>query len=388
MSIESDVVDLNFDALGLVGDLGARPRTATDETAGDELARTAFRLKQFEESLDTFHRQILSAFATSGLLQKTICHNYGLNASQLQRLLQKWQEMLGLQNSAQLIGFWRLWADRTGAEATAIAPTVLRRLDTVVRNRLPAKRNLVDASLAAKKLTARGRFDLLSTPLWIEYLRALDRLAAGQEIVAQLSHKRLVQHAMLAGLHGLRPAVDADAAAEALNASDEEDIYFFVAMHLSYFVGHHAVASWKVPKAMERFFVTHRADPGAMHVLFPDVIRTFVRRRPALYESRCAGEGQTARACAILLFESSFGDRATRRLDESDLMLGNGLAADAGLFAMAFPEQTRFSQWLLERRIEFVATQPFSPRDLDRAWGLLALGYEFDDRDLLPDVAG
>ena len=69
-------------------------------------------------------------------------------------------------------------------------------------------------------------------------------------------------------------------------------------------------------------------------------------------------------------------------------MLGNGLAADAGLFAMAFPEQTRFSQWLLERRIEFVAAQPFSPRDLDRAWALLALGYEFDDRDLLPDVAG
>ena len=56
--------------------------------------------------------------------------------------------------------------------------------------------------------------------------------------------------------------------------------------------------------------------------------------------------------------------------------------SDAGLFALAFPEYTDFSSHVLQKRLEYIAQQRFSPRDLDRAWGLLSLGYEFGDQDL------
>lgn len=353
------------------------------DTAGDELARAALRLKTFHESLDSYHAQILSAVATTGLPHKTICHNYGLTASQLTRLLQKWQGMLGLQNSTQLVGFWRMWSDRTGAEPTQLAPTVLRRLDTVVRNNLAAARPSVDSS-ALSSLTPVGRFDLLSPSLWIEYLRAIDRLEDGQGVVDQLSRKRLTQHRMFAGLFGFgRPPAAADAA-WALDESTAEDIYFFLAMHLSYLGGRSSVSDWSLPRNIEHFFAKHRGDAYSMEVLYHEEVRAFVRQRPPLFRQRSPAEGYTARVCSSVLFSDRYGDSLDERLKEAvtGLHFGGGLEADAGLFALAFPEYTDFSSHVLQKRLEYIAQQRFSPRDLDRAWGLLSLGYEFGDQDL------
>lgn len=370
----------NTDVLGelfpFAGDVDhqANLRAAEDtssDRSGDELARAALRLKAFQESLDSYHTQLLSAVATTGLPRKTICHNYGLSEPQLTRLLQKWQDMLGLQNSTQLIGFWRLWSDRTGAEATALAPTVLRRLDTVVGSNMVGPRQTIESSAS---LTPVGRFDLLSPFLWIEYLRALDRADAGLGIVAQLSQKRLVQHRMYAALHSMGRPPSAEEANLSLAECTEEDVYFFLAMHLSHLGGHTAVSSWQLPRNLEHFFAKHRGSPFSMEMLYHDAVRAFTRRKPALFKVRSAAEGHTARLCVGILFGTNSDDDVNERVlhAKTQLHFGSGVEADAGLFALAFPEHTDFASHVLHKRQEFVSQQPFSPRDLDRAWGLAA----------------